>query len=456
MKQQVQKFGRFLSSMIMPNIGAFIAWGLITAFFIPTGWTPNEKLSSLVGPMITWLLPLLIAYSGGFLVAKTRGAVIGTIATAGLIVGASVPMFLGAMIMGPLAAWLISVLDKSLHGKIRAGFEMLVANFSLGILGFALALINVAVVGGIIEGFSSALSAGVGAIVNAGLLPLVSILVEPGKILFLNNAINHGVFTPLGAEQVEAAGKSILFLIETNPGPGMGIILAYMVATKGRIQRSTYGASVIHFLGGIHEIYFPYVLMRPILVVAVILGGMGGVITNTIFGNGLVGPPSPGSIFALSLLSTKGVGLLITWLSIAVAGVISFLVAVPLLRRNKADLDIGEFESAQSEISGMKAASKGKKTFAQVKSIIFACDAGMGSSAAGATLLQNSLKEAGLSISVSHAQVSQIPQDADLVVTQNAFAKQAEEAAPSAIIVTINNFMDKTEFEPLIKNLKNS
>lgn len=121
-KVKVQNFGRFLSNMVMPNIGAFIAWGFITALFIKTGWIPNEKLAALVGPMITYLLPLLIGYTGGKLAGGERGAVVGAITTMGVIVGADIPMFMGAMIAGPLGGWAISAFDKRADGKIKSGF----------------------------------------------------------------------------------------------------------------------------------------------------------------------------------------------------------------------------------------------------------------------------------------------------------------------------------------------
>jgi PTS system mannitol-specific IIC component len=294
LKIGVQSFGRFLSGMVMPNIGAFIAWGLITALFIPTGWLPNEKLASLVGPMITYLLPLLIGYTGGKLVGGDRGAVAGTVTTMGVIVGSGIPMFMGAMIAGPLGGLAITKFDQKVHGKIKPGFEMLVNNFSLGIISMLVALIAYLVIGPLVSIVTKALASGVGWIVEMHLLPLVSIIVEPAKILFLNNAINHGVFTPLGAEQAAKFGASIYYMIETNPGPGLGILLAYMVVGKGMAQKSAYGAAIIHFFGGIHEIYFPYVLMKPRLIIAVIAAGMVGVGFNMVTGNGLVGPAISG------------------------------------------------------------------------------------------------------------------------------------------------------------------
>ena len=227
-KMFVQNFGRFLSNMVMPNIGAFIAWGFITALFIPTGWLPNETLAAMVGPMIMYLLPVLIGYTGGKLVGGDRGAVVGAVATMGVIVGTDIPMFMGAMIVGPFGGWAIKKFDTAIHGKIKSGFEMLVNNFSAGIIGMICAMLAFWLIGPFVKGVSTALAGGVHFLVNAGLLPLTSIFVEPAKILFLNNAINHGIFTPLGVQQAEEFGKSMVFLIEANPGPGFGLLLAYM------------------------------------------------------------------------------------------------------------------------------------------------------------------------------------------------------------------------------------
>ena len=332
MRAQIQSFGRFLSGMVMPNIGAFIAWGLITAFFIPTGWIPNEHLGALVGPMITYLLPLLIGYTGGKMVHGTRGGVVGAIATMGVVVGADIPMFLGAMLIGPLGGYVIKKFDEAIQDKIPAGFEMLINNFSAGIIGMLLTLLSYVAIGPVVLGLNKLLAAGVGAIVNAGLLPLASIFIEPAKILFLNNAINHGILGPLGVEQVTEMGKSIFFLLETNPGPGLGVLLAYWLIGKGMAKESAPGAIIIHFFGGIHEIYFPYVLMNPILLLAVILGGAAGVFTFVLLGAGLVATPSPGSIFAELAMTPKG-GYLPVLAGIGISALVSFMMSSVLLRR---------------------------------------------------------------------------------------------------------------------------
>lgn len=453
LKVGVQSFGRFLSGMVMPNIGAFLAWGLITALFIPTGWLPNEQLASLVGPMIKFLLPLLIGYTGGKLVGGERGAVAGAVTTMGVIVGADIPMFMGAMIVGPLGGLAIKKFDEKVDGKIKPGFEMLVNNFSLGIIAMLIALIAYLVIGPLVSAITKALAAGVGWIVDMSLLPLVSIIVEPAKILFLNNAINHGVFTPLGAEQAANVGSSIYYLIETNPGPGMGILLAYMVAGKTKAQKSTYGAAIIHFFGGIHEIYFPYVLMKPRLIFAVIAAGMVGVGFNMVTGNALVGPPSPGSVFALTLMSTKGMGIVLTLSSIAVSAFTSFLIGAVILRMDKSESV--DLEAAQAAVAASKAEAKGLATpvaARSVRSIVVACDAGMGSSAMGATVLRGKIKNAGLNIEVTNQAISDL-KDADIVITQNELTERARKKLPSAQHLSIDNFMDASFYDDLVAKL---
>jgi len=351
---RVQRFGGFLAGMVMPNIGAFIAWGLITALFIPTGWIPNKTLAQLVGPMITFLLPILIGYTGGRLVHGDRGAVIGAIATTGVVVGSSVPMFLGAMIMGPLAAWLLKQFDRATQDRVAVGFEMLVANFSLGILGAVLAVLGLLAIGPVVDGLSTFLRTVVESTVKAGVLPLVSIFIEPGKVLFLNNAINHGVLDTIGVQQVTQNGKSLMFMLETNPGPGLGLLLAYWAFGPRGLKASAPGAIIIHFFGGIHEIYFPYVLVRPILIVAMILGGASGIATFVATSGGLVASPSPGSIFAELAMTPPG-GIFSTLAGITVGCIVTFAVAAALLRATVREGASDEVNQPVSEPAGTAA-----------------------------------------------------------------------------------------------------
>ena len=456
-KIKVQNFGRFLSNMVMPNIGAFIAWGFITALFIPTGWLPNETLAALVGPMITYLLPLLIGYTGGKMVGGDRGAVVGAITTMGVIVGTDIPMFMGAMIVGPLGGIAIKKFDEAVHGKVKSGFEMLVNNFSAGIIGMICAILAFYLIGPAVKVLSNGLAAGVNAMVEAGLLPLASIFVEPAKILFLNNAINHGIFSPLGIQQSEELGRSIFFLIEANPGPGLGLLLAYMVFGKGSAKQSAAGASIIHFLGGIHEIYFPYVLMNPRLILAVMAGGATGVFVNVMFSSGLISPASPGSIFAILLMTPKGsyIGVV---LSVLAATAVSFIVASILLKTSAQDDSEDSLEKAAAQMSDMKASSKGAVSgadvnLADVKAVYVACDAGMGSSAMGAGLLRKKVQAAGLDIEVTNYAINALPADSQIVITHKDLTDRARKTMPNAMHMSLSNFLDGGVYDKLVAEL---
>ncbi|HEI8868829.1 PTS mannitol transporter subunit IICBA [Serratia sp. AKBS12] len=461
-KVKVQNFGRFLSNMVMPNIGAFIAWGIITALFIPTGWLPSETLGKLVGPMITYLLPLLIGYTGGKLVGGERGGVVGAITTMGVIVGADMPMFLGSMIAGPLGGWAIKHFDRWVDGKIKSGFEMLVNNFSAGIIGMLLAVLSFLAIGPLVEALSKLLAAGVHVMVVNNLLPLTSIFVEPAKILFLNNAINHGIFSPLGIQQATEAGKSVFFLIEANPGPGLGVLMAYMFFGRGNAKQSAGGAAIIHFFGGIHEIYFPYVLMNPRLLLAVILGGMTGVFTLTLLNGGLVSPASPGSILAILAMTPKG-AYFANLAAICAAFAVSFVVAAFLLKTSKVKEDEDSLEEATRRMQDMKSSSKGGKPAANamvdgdlstVRKIIVACDAGMGSSAMGAGVLRKKVADAGLKhISVTNSAINSLPDDVDLVITHRDLTERAMRHAPQAQHISLSNFLDGNLYSDLTARL---
>lgn len=424
---QLQQIGSYLSGMIMPNIGAFITWGLITALFIPAGWFPNPKIATIVEPTMIYLLPILIGYTGGKLVYGTRGAVVAAMATMGLIVGAEIPMLLGAMIMGPIAAWLLKSFDKGMKEKVPTGFEMLVNNFSAGFLGVLLAIASLFAVGPAVESLNRMMATGIHFLVQHQLLPLVSILVEPGKILFLNNAINHVALGPIGIEEATETGKSILFLIEANPGPGLGILLAYTFFGTGNLKQTAAGAIIIQFFGGIHEIYFPYILMKPALIVSAIFGGMAGVLTFSLFNVGLVGPASPGSILAILALTSRGnyLGIIV---GIAAATAVSFIISVLIIRVSKIKKEIAPvIDTRMSELKRVdKTPEKETVRTMQitefpkvVNKIVFACNAGMGTSAMGASILRKKMQEIGLELQIVHLSLEQLSGDEETIISRN-------------------------------------
>ena len=486
----VQKFGTFLSGMIMPNIPAFIAWGFITAFFIQTGWTPvggiggfgNDSSGNpnigLVGPMITYMLPLLIANQGGRMVYQVRGGVVAVVATMGVIVSSpDQPMFLGAMIMGPLAAWVMKHTDRLWHGRVKPGFEMLVDNFSAGIVAAAVAVVGYFAFGPVVDRISLSLGHGVNFLVDHGLLPLASLIIEPAKVLFLNNAVNHGVLTPLGIQQASQQGKSILFLLEANPGPGLGVLLAYSIFGTGVAKNTAPAAAIIQFFGGIHEIYFPYVLMKPILLLGTIAGGMVGIFTLTVFHAGLRAPAAPGSIIAV-LAQTPTNSFVGVILSVVLAATTSFLICSVLLKTGRqgevnaeemaaATASMEAMKGKKSSVSGMltgdgaegqaEGASAGTATATRrpIQSIVFACDAGMGSSAMGASVLRNKIKKAGFDdVTVTNLAIANLKDDIDLVVTHQDLTARAETMSPSAQHVSVDNFMNSPRYDEIVEELK--
>ncbi|WP_285725481.1 PTS mannitol transporter subunit IICBA [Psychromicrobium xiongbiense] len=463
----VQKFGTFLSGMIMPNIGAFIAWGIITALFIPAGFFPNDTLAKLVGPMITYLLPLLIGYTGGRAVHGVRGGVVGAAATMGVIVGTDIPMFIGAMIMGPLTAWVMKKLDKVWEGRVKPGFEMLIDNFSAGIVAAVMGILGMLVIGPVVTAFSNGASAVVEFLVQHGLLPLTSIFIEPAKVLFLNNAVNHGILTPLGTEQALQNGKSILFLLESNPGPGVGILLAYMFFGKGLARASAPGAALIQFVGGIHEIYFPYVLMKPILLLAAIGGGMTGIFTLVVTGAGLRSPAAPGSIIAV-FAATASDSYLGVALSVLLAATVSFLIASVILKASKStDEDaLGAATSKMEALKGKKSSVASVLTgggvgtavlAGPIENIVFACDAGMGSSAMGASVLRNKIKAAGFpGVKVTNSAIANLSDTYDIVVTHQDLTERAKPLTGSAVHVSVDNFMNSPRYDEIVELVKSS
>ncbi|WP_321378234.1 PTS mannitol transporter subunit IICBA [Trichococcus shcherbakoviae] len=458
LKAKVQKLGSTLSSMVMPNIGALIAWGVLTALFIPDGYLPNESFASMVGPMLTYLIPLLVGYTGGKVIAGERGAVVGAIATMGVIVGTEIPMIMGAMIMGPLGGFTIKKFDAIFQSKIKTGFEMLVNNFSAGLIGFALALVGFQAIGPVVDRLTQAMAAGVETILNAQLIPLTNIFIEPAKILFLNNAINHGILTPLGTEQVSETGRSILFLLEANPGPGLGVLLAFTLFGKGSAKSTAPGAMIIHFLGGIHEIYFPYVMMKPLLFLAVISGGVSGSFVFQLLGAGLRAPASPGSIIAILAMTPMGSYLPVI-LGVVAGAAASFAVAAVILKADSKEA-VDTFEESVKATQEAKLNAKGSAgqtsltNMSGIQHIIFACDAGMGSSAMGASILRKKINAAGLPQDVTNRAINNLTDAANtLIVTQEELKNRAQQKAPNATFVAIENFLNSPKYDEIVATL---
>jgi len=465
-RAKVQAFGGFLTAMVIPNMGAFIAWGFITAFFIPTGWLPNEQFANIVSPMSKYLLPVLLAYSGGKLVYGERGGIAGTIGTIGLIIGADIPMFMGAMLMGPLSAFCVKKFDGFIEKKVPSGFEMVINNFALGIIGFILCLLSYAFIGPIILAANNGLTVIIQKIVDLGVTPLLAVINEPAKVLFLNNVIDQGIYYPLGMQEALVYGKSIFFTVASNPGSGLGLLLAYSLFGKGDAKKTAPGAIIIHFFGGIHEIYFPYVLMKPITIIGMISGSICGIITFSLFGAGLVAGPSPGSIFSYLALTPRGnfIGIIA---GVAVATGVSFLVNSFLLKVSKEKVEGNSIESYREHSQAMKQEGKDilkdtiegtpnallKTKNEKIMFIVFACDAGLGSSAMGASAFRKRLEKSGLTIEVKHFSLEKVPSDADVIVIHKNLLDRAQMANPGMRIITIENYMKDKSLDALAEEI---
>jgi PTS system mannitol-specific IIC component len=449
-RARIQRIGAFLSGMIVPNIAAFLAWGLITAIAAPGGWLPSPRLAQLIAPMLLTLLPILIGFSGGRLVYGMRGGVVGAVATMGAIAATTIPMFIGAMVLGPFGGWAIREIDRHATSRTPAALQMLASNFAAGICGAVLAALALVVVGPVVQSATRAMGAAAHALTSAGLLPAVAVVIEPGKVLFLNNAINHGVLAPLGAAQAHTSGQSLFFLLETNPGPGLGLLLAFWFFGASAARQSAPGAAVVHFLGGIHEIYFPYVLMQPLTLLALVTGGIVGNATFAATGAGLVATPSPGSIFALLAMAPRG-GMLPVVFGIAAAALVSFAVAVPLVRA-------GARRETPEDLAAATARSRALKTgapaVARQPSIVFACDAGMGSSVIGASILGRRLADARIDATVTHAAIGELPPNPEFVVVHASLAERVRLAAPHATIYAVDDFIRSPAYDAILDALR--
>lgn len=443
-KEKVQSFGNFISSMIIPNIGAFIAWGFITAIFTPTGCFPNEKITLLVEPLTQYLLPLLVGITGGKVTGGPRGGVVAAISTIGVIASTSIPMVLGAMVMGPLSGYIIKKFDKIIKDKVPAGFEMLVNNFSLAIIGMILAIVGLFVIGPSMTIIVGVMNIGVSFIVKNGLLPLLAVFIEPIKVLFLNNAINHGIIDVIALDQVNEYGKSILYLLEANPGPGLGVILSYFIYSKGTMKQSAPSAAIIQFFGGIHEIYFPYILINPSLLLAAIIGSIVSIITFLTFNSGLIATASPGSIFSIMMLSHKS-DILTNLLGVCVGAIVSFFISAFLLKRKYREKD--DKNTNRENVQELDLDIK------DIKKIVFACDVGMGSSAMGATNFRNRIKDFNLDIEVVNSSVANIPDDADIIITHKGLLDSIKKEINKDKIIFIENFLEDDNLEVLYEKL---
>ena len=452
---RIRKFGGHMSGMVMPNLGAFVGWGLLAALFIPTGWIPNEKLNEMVGPILNYLLPLLIGYTAGYNIHGQRGGVIGAFTTMGVIVGSDITMFSGAMIMGPFSSWLLKKFDHAVEGKIKPGFEMLINNFSLGILGFALAILGYLIIGPVVNAIIAFLTAGINFLIAKKLIPLLAVFMCPAQVLFLNNAVNHGIISPIAFTQAQEAGKSLMFLLDSNCGPLLGTLCSIAVFGKGKAKETAPMAMFIAGIAGIGEVYFPFILANPIMIFATMGGLATSLLLLVVLGGGLVGMPSPGSLINIALMTPKDAAVA-NVLAIGAGFAVALLIGSFILKtigspEEEADLAVAGIDMGTKTAKPEAALKKHKPSSGgAIRYIIVACDSGMGSSAMGASVLKNRLQKEGYKdIKVKNSSASRIDPDADMIITLEGLIERAKLSVDNTgrEFLAINNFLKEADYD---------
>lgn len=461
---KIRRFGGFMSGMVMPNLGAFVGWGIMAALFIPNGWLPNEQLNELVGPILNYVFPLLIGYTAGYNIHGQRGGVIGLFASMGVVVGSDITMISGAMIMGPLAAWVLKKFDQAIDGKIKPGFEMFVNNFSLGIIGAIFTIVAFLSVGPAIRGLVAILTAGVQWATDNRMIPALSIFMAPAQVLFLNNVVNHGILAPIGYAQAAELGKSIMFLVDTNNGPLLGTLFSIALFGRGKSKNTAPMAMFIAGIAGIGEVYFPFVLGNPIMVFATMGGLAVSLYLQVLLGGGLIGVASPGSLINIALMTPKD-AIFANFVSILAGFIVSTLIGMFLLKTFGSGEDSKEYAVGNRKVKSVADFAKQsakqtallKEMDAAVQKIIVACDSGMGSSAMGASVLKNLLKKENLTgITVLNSSANKIDSDADLVITLDSLIERAKISGDNDQIayIPINNFLKESDYDEALAFVK--
>ena len=475
MRNAIHKFGKFYSNIMINMIGIFIFVGILSVIFGDYGWAPNENIYAISQFVYSYVIPALIAYAAGNHmgqiyekrpdVPKTginhAGGAIAVMAAAGVMIADKNCAILGAMILGPVCGLLWKHVLEPLTRKAVQGMEMLTRNLVAAIVGAAFSIAAYYVLTPVLSAVTHVIMMGVDWLIAHKLICLTSILIEPAKVFFLNNSIHHGILLPLAMQQAEQNGSSMLFLLETNPGPGLGVLLALWLSN--RKKRKEYAAYMfVECIGGIHEIYFPEVLANLWLLLALIPGGMAGILCMSVFHVASAGLVSPGSI--LTLLFMSGHHVLATLFAVAISTAVSCAIAFFILKRQGkwcTEAAISAQEEKKEEVQEKKEEAVQEKRQVLEKELMqgikigFICDAGVGSSAMGAALFRRKLKEEGMDgITAEAYAVDQIPEDLTIGVCQRAFLEILQKESNLSNIVTMESLLNQTEHLALIEKLR--
>lgn len=467
MRNAIHKFGKFYSNIMINMIGIFIFVGILSVIFGDYGWAPNENIYAISQFVYSYVIPALIAYAAGNHmgqiyekrpdVPKTginhAGGAIAVMAAAGIMIADKNCAILGAMILGPICGLLWKHVLEPLTRKAVQGMEMLTRNLVAAVVGAAFSIAAYYVLTPVLSAVTHVIMMGVDWLIAHKLICLTSVLIEPAKVFFLNNSIHHGILLPLAMQQAEQNGSSMLFLLETNPGPGLGVLLALWLSN--RKKRKEYAAYMfVECIGGIHEIYFPEVLANLWLLLALIPGGMAGTLCMSVFHVASAGLVSPGSI--LTVLFMSGHHVLATLFAVAISTAVSCAIAFFILKRQGkwcTEAAISAQEEKKEEVQEKRQMLE-KGQMQEIK-IGFICDAGVGSSAMGAALFRRKLKEEGMDgITAEAYAVDQIPEDLTIGVCQRAFLEILQKESNLSNIVTMESLLNQTEHLALIEKLR--
>lgn len=475
MRNAIHKFGKFYSNIMINMIGIFIFVGILSVIFGDYGWAPNENIYAISQFVYSYVIPALIAYAAGNHmgqiyekrpdVPKTginhAGGAIAVMAAAGIMIADKNCAILGAMILGPICGLLWKHVLEPLTRKAVQGMEMLTRNLVAAIVGAAFSIAAYYVLTPVLSAVTHVIMMGVDWLIAHKLICLTSVLIEPAKVFFLNNSIHHGILLPLAMQQAEQNGSSMLFLLETNPGPGLGVLFALWLSN--RKKRKEYAAYMfVECIGGIHEIYFPEVLANLWLLLALISGGMAGTLCMSVFHVASAGLVSPGSI--LTVLFMSGHHVLATLFAVAISTAVSCAIAFFILKRQGkwcTEAAISAQEEKEEAVQEKKEEAVQEKRQVLEKELMqgikigFICDAGVGSSAMGAALFRRKLKEEGMDgITAEAYAVDQIPEDLTIGVCQRAFLEILQKESNLSNIVTMESLLNQTEHLALIEKLR--
>ena len=439
MRKWVQKAGKFYSRIIMDYIGIFLFIGILSVLFGENGWYPNDHIFQMTSIVYKILIPCLIGYGAGNAVGEKEGGCVAILAVAGIIACSFNVGILGAMILGPICGWLTKYVLKNLVDRFTAATHMLIRNLLIAGLGGVFCVLSFYLVAPALVSISDAIAQAINILIEAKLIVLSSLLIEPAKVMFLNNGLNHGILTPLGMSQAEMQGKSLLFLLETNPGPGAGILLALFLMKKNKRQQ--FGAGLFaQVIGGIHEVYFPFIAENLWLLPAAIAGNMAGIFCFVQMDAGLTGPVSPGSVLTILMMAGRdNLGSVLFGIGVSMA--VSFLTAVLILKTG-----VDDSKLQKEKVNGTMEERK------PIHKILFICDGGVGSSVMAAALFKRKLAERGIGdVEVKACAVDLIEEDNDLLVCQKSFARESTQIPAGRELYTLENLLSTQEYEGLLE-----